>query len=407
MFPKHLRAGFAVCLGLLACWQARAQHVDEPPPRLEASYGEGVTIRNADDTLSLNIRGRIQGRATLTEQDEDGQAPVTGMVIRRLRIVFQGNATGPQLTYYIQLAFSNQDMESDLRSPLRDAYFTWQIARDAKLRVGQMKVPFDRQRLNSSSALQMADRSMVVAELNLDRDVGVQLFSEDLLGLDGKLGYAFGIFGGDGRNRLAEVFGLLYAARLELRPMGSFEDDVEADIKREPTPKLAVGLAFAYNQNTNRPRSTTELPYEDARFSYVHAGADAIFKWRGFSAQAEALLRRADRNERTGAVDGEPEQFYSRSAWGAFVQAGQMLTENAEICARYGYLEPLTGTDPELTRAHELGPGASYYLREHNLKVQADYLFSPRSGGALLADGLERGFDRGTHEVRIQTQLYF
>lgn len=405
MPQKHALAAFVLYLTLSAVVVAHGQ--DVAPARVEAAFGKGATIRNADDSLSLNIRGRIQARATLTEEDEDGEAPVTGMVVRRLRVVFQGNATGPHLTYYIQLAFSNQDMEPDLRSPLRDAYFTWTLARDAKLRVGQMKVPFDRQRVNSSSALQMADRSMVVGELNLDRDVGLQLFSKDLLGLGGKLGYSLGVFGGDGRNRLAEAFGLLYAARLELRPMGGFEDTVEADIERAHAPKLAVGIAFAYNQNTDRPRSTTGVPYEDARFDYVHAGADAIFKWRGFSAQAEALLRRADKNSRIGAVDGESETFYSRSAWGAFVQVGQMVTEHAEVCARYGYLEPLSGTDPELERAHELGPGASYYFREHNLKVQADYLFSPRSGGVLLAEGVRQGFDQGTHEVRLQTQLYF
>ena len=35
----------------------------------------------------------------------------------------------------------------------------------------------------------MPDRSIVTSELNLDRDVGATLFSKDLLGLGGKLGY--------------------------------------------------------------------------------------------------------------------------------------------------------------------------------------------------------------------------
>ena len=200
--------------------QVRAE---KPAPAMvvEGGFGKGATIKSSDDRFSLNIRGRIQARATVTETDGDGDPPVTGFQVRRMRVVLQGNALGPELTYYIQLAFSNLDMESDLRSPLRDAYFTWAIARDANLRVGQMKVPYGRQRVVSSSALQMADRSIVVAEFNLDRDVGLHLFSKDLFGLGEKLGYSLAVFGGDGRNRVTDAFGLLYAARLQVTPMAS------------------------------------------------------------------------------------------------------------------------------------------------------------------------------------------
>jgi hypothetical protein len=362
----------------------------------EGSFGKGATIRSLDDKFSLNIRGRIQARGTLTETDGDGDAPVTGFQIRRMRVVLQGNAFGPDLTYYIQLAFSNLDMEPDLRSPLRDAYFTWSIARDAKLRVGQMKVPYGRQRVVSSSAQQLVDRSIVVGEFNLDRDVGLHMFSKDLFGLGGRLGYSLAVFGGDGRNRVADKFGLLYAARVQVTPMGSFEDNEEADLKREPSPKLALAVNAAYNQNTNRPRSTFGDPYREARFDYLHLGVDALLKWRGLSVSGEWLYRRADRGRRVVDLDGEPTPLYSRSGWGTFGQVGQMLTERLEVLARYGFLKPLAGADPELVKRHELGGGLSYYMRAHNLKVQTDYFYLP-----------QRTFDDGRHEVRLQAQLYF
>lgn len=369
---------------------------DKPSMIVEASFGKGATIKSSDDKFSLNLRGRIQARATMTETPNDEKGPVTGFQVRRMRIVFQGNALGPDLTYYIQLAFSNLDMESDLRSPLRDAYFTWTIARDASLRVGQMKVPYGRQRVVSSSALQMVDRSLVTSEFNLDRDVGVHLFSKDLFGLGSRLGYSLAVFGGDGRNRIAERFGLLYSARVQVTPMGSFDDYVEADIKREPKPKLAIGISGAYNQNTNRPRSTFDTPYHGVHFDYVHAGADLLLKWRGLSVSGEFFYRKADKNQRRALVDDVPTTQYSRSGWGSFGQVGQMVTAGLELLVRYGYHKPLKGAEKAIPIRHELGGGLSYYFREHNLKLQTDYFYLPT-----------KTFDDGKHELRLQAQVYY
>jgi hypothetical protein len=341
---------------------------DKPAMVVEGSFGKGATIRSSDDRFSLNLRGRIQARGTLTETPDDEKGPVTGFQVRRMRIVFQGNALGPDLTYYIQLAFSNLDMEPDLRSPLRDAYFTWAIARDASLRVGQMKVPFGRQRVVSSSALQLVDRSIVTSEFNLDRDVGLHLFSKDLFGLGGRLGYSLAVFGGDGRNRVAE-----------------------------PKPKLAIGVSGAYNQNTNRPRSTFDQPYQGAvHFDYVHVGADVLLKWRGLSVSGEYFYRKADKHQRTAIVDDMPIAQYSRSGWGAFGTVGHMVWSGLELLVRYGYHKPLKDAAGAIPIRYELGGGVSYYFREHNLKVQTDYFYLPT-----------KTFDGGKHEVRLQAQVYY
>lgn len=373
--------------------------VEETPtkPTTEVIFGKGATIRSADDRVSLNIRGRIQARASFIDAANDGRDPITEMVMRRMRVVLQGNAAGPDLTYYIQLAFSNQDTESDLRLPLRDAYVTFAAARDMSLRFGQMKVPYGRQRVVSSSALQMVDRSLVTSELNLDRDVGLSLFSKDLFGLGGVLGYNVSVFGGDGRNRLGERYGYLTTARIEVLPFGAFDDFIEADFKRDPKPRLAIGAGVAYNQNTNRPRSTTGEPFEEGDFDYLHLGADLSFKVAGFSLQGELMYRKADANTRTVQIDDVDTLINARSAFGGYAQAGMMLTDKLELTARYGYLNPLSGNaDAKLLQSHELGGGFSYYFSEHNLKLQGDYFYLPTDG-----------WDNGAHQVRVQSQVFF
>ena len=344
----------------------------EPKPAIvvEAALGKGATIKTADDTFSVNIRGRVQARATLTEAN-DGLAPSTGFQVRRMRLLFQGNALGPDLTYYFQLGFSNLDMEPDLRSPLRDAYLTWARARREPARRPD-EGPYGRQRVVSSSAQQLVDRSIVVGELNLDRDVGVHLFSKDLFGLGSKLGYSLAVFGGDGRNRLADKFGLLYAARVQVTPMGAFDDYFEADHKREPSPKLAIGINGAYHQNTNRPRSTFDQPYPTRASTTSMRASTRCSSARPVGLRRVALYA-SRQSSRTGELAGESTVFHARSGWGAFGQIGQLVTEKLEVVGRYAFLKPLSGSDPKFLKRQELGR-ALLLREEHNLKVQVTIL---------------------------------
>lgn len=364
-----------------------------------AKFGEGVLFGTADEQFTVNLRSRFQFQLSYLNPNGDDN-DVTQASIRRARLLLQGNVYGPELTYYIQLGFSNRDTEPDLRLPLRDAYANWGTVRDLNVRGGQMKVPYGRQRVTSSSAQGMVDRSIVVAELNLDRDVGLQVLSKDLFGLGGVLGYSVGIFGGDGRNRLAERDGYLYVARVNICPFGSFDDNVEADITRDPRPRLAIGGGAAFNNQSNRERSTFDGTFADesVAFDYAHYGADMTFKWNGFFLISEWMLRTSNQPFITGEdAAGDPADYYAREAWGAYAQVGQMVTDHLEFTARFGHLEPLDGTDPDLVLTQELGGGSSYYFEQHNLKIQADYFYY----------AYNPEFADGSHQLRMQGQLFF
>jgi hypothetical protein len=370
-----------------------AQEGDEAPGTVTGTAGKGVTFTTADDRLSVTLKTRFQVRASLFAPDADvSEDPMAiETVIRRARISLGGHAYSKDLTYYVEIGLTNQDAESDLRVPLKDANLTYSGLRDLEIRAGQYKVWFGRQRVTSSGSLSLVDRSIVVGELNLDRDVGVALQSSDLGGADGRFGYAVGVYGGDGANRLGESTGLLKLVRLSIRPFGEFDDFVEADLKRRDDPKLANGVNLAHNAVTNRPRSTTSEPYTFARFDYLHASADAMFKWHGLFLQSELIMRRADQDlqEEGGVTE------YSRSGHGWYVQAGQMFGPHLELGGRYGDLVPYVGTDPEFERKREMGGGASWYFDGHLLKLQTDYFYLPT--GDTLQDGEQ--------VVRAQIQL--
>ena len=116
------------------------------------------------------------------------------------------------------------------------------------------------------------------------------------------------------------------------------------------------------------PRSTTSDPYAAGDFDYLHLGADVCVKYAGFSLVSEVMYRDADADRRTVMEDDEAITIASRSGWGVFAQAGQMVTKHMEVSARYGHLQPKRGTDPQLVRSEELGGALSYYFMGHDLK---------------------------------------
>ncbi len=358
---------------------AGAQTTDEgdDAPTVSIASGQGITVTAADDSASMTVKGRVQMRETVTIGHDNEVTNELG--VRTYRLHMLGHVLNPDVRYAVQLAFGPNEFEQSSPSPIFDAFVDLRHEKNASVKIGQYFVPFDRARTNRESMLQLVDRQQMVTELNLDRDMGVTLYSQDLFDLDGLLYYALGVFGGNGRNRsVPEEMGFLYTARVGVRPFGAFDDDSEGDLKRLDNPRLSVGIAGGYNQNTNRARSTTGPTFEFGTFDYRHAAADAVFKFRGLSIMAEALYRTSPRDSRSALVDGELVTEWTRNGWGYLGQVGFMLTDHLEIAGRYDQLFYIGDTDPTLidlveTQGRETGLGVNLYLNGHAFKIQADH----------------------------------
>lgn len=375
---------------------------EDAGPEVSVRLGQGLLVRSADGRFSMNLRGRAQlryeGAFDELRRGADGSSTFQA---RRVRLLLQGTLFGEDWTYYVQLGFSNRDTEPDIRLPLRDAYMTYSGLRDLNVRFGQMKVPYGRQRVVSSSALQFPDRSIVTNEFNLDRDIGIQVFSNDLFGLGERLGYNLGVYAGDGRNRTGNDFGMLYVGRLTTTPFGAFDQFVEADIGREARPRLALSVGGALNMNSVRARSTFDQTNAIGSFDFVHAGFDVMFKQRGFSFIGE-LFYRDVLGARQFVDASDPLDVItvtSRTGLGYFGQAGYMLGDHVEVVARYGEMHPrLRGGETDLPRMGEIGAGLNYYFHRHDFKIQLDWYLQHEGS---LANPSER-----EHHIRVQTQFF-
>lgn len=363
---------------------------------LEMDFGKGISLQTPDLQSFLNIRARLQERATETiVHEQDDTREETELQTRRARLTLAGNFLGKNWQYYIQFSFSNLDMEKDRPVPLRDANLSFTGFRNANLKIGQMKVPFNRQRFISDGVQEFVDRTVANDELNLDRDVGILVSSGDLFGLD-RFGYSAGIFGGDGRNRTSDASGVLVSGKLTYFPIGTFQDNGEPDLKRTDRPNLSFSLMGASNRNTNRDHSTFGNTYEFARFDYSHAGAEFLFQWKGVSVSAESVARKANSPFVEKTIGTETHREYSRSVKGGFLQIGYLFPNNLGVAIRYSEYRPWGKTDPKLVYSKERGVALSYYMREHNLKFQADYAYL--DGGTVE--------NLGSHRIRAQIQIF-
>lgn len=368
--------------------------------------GEGFTLKSGD-RFSLNVRSRIQLRYQFTSREVPGEARVEEQVVNigTLRVWLGGNVLVPELTYLIQLALADRDYRDGATSPVYDAYIEYQPMRDLNFRAGQFFVPFDRLRTVREWALQMTERPRPVAELTLDRDVGVMAFSDHFLGDDSPFAYRAGVFGGGGPNLSGgKEPGALLVGRLEFRPLGKIDDDKEGDLDRRTKPGIALGGAFAANINTNRQRSTTGATYVGGVADYLHAAADVVFKWRGFAFQAEYLWKEASEDTIVSTTaDGSALTEFTRSGQGWVLQASYAFEPPLEVVGRLSRLYASEGTDPALVteierRGQEVGFGLNYYLNGHKFKLQADYI------GRMPGDF---DFSLADHGVRAQLDATF
>lgn len=370
--------------------------------------GKGFVVGSTPNgNYSLAFSGRLQlGTTAFVGNGTEQYYPN----INSVRLIFTGNALNRDTYYMIQLGFGEQEQYFS-PTPLVDTWVESRHIRWANVRFGTL----DRHALrHSSSSNQLIMDSIVHYELDLFRDVGIRIHSDEPFGTN-LVKYWIDVGSGKGLNYLQwqNVNTILCYGRVEVSPFGSFDSNKLGDLGRRRSPALALAVSAGYNHHAIFQLSDWigpgMTPYQ-VPFNYKHGGADLIFKWRGFSLLGTALYRRATEWSHTVPESNSTE--YSRNAWGWFSVAGIMLTERVEVASRMGALyqiakpAALVATAPYLAEGyvqsdvanfrnlHEVATGVSYYLAKHAFKLQVDY--------ARIFVG---AFREGVHEVRTQLSI--
>ena len=364
-------------------------------PTVKAKFGKGVRIHAADNSFYFKFEARFQalfqGNYDLRAQHEafDGE-----MMIRRARLKFSGFAFKPGIEYKIELGLSNRDLQvkgksSDYANIVLDAYLRMKLYQNLKVRIGQFKLPGNRERIISSGSLQFVDRSIINSKFNLDRDSGIMLENKTSLG-DVVLRQYAAISSGEGRNRLGADAGFSYSGRLEVLPLGEFSkkgDFIEGAIYREETPKISFGFSGSINDMAQRSRGQLGDWLPESR-TIRSLEADVIFKYQGFSAQGEVALRDVKNPVINVEMPPKVSYFYKGSGWNA--QIGYLFKNNWEVATRVSDLRPHLEISALTDRQTDFTVAVSKYLVGHKLKFQGDVTYSKKSPSVTYRFGGEK-----------------
>lgn len=354
-------------------------------------FGKGLfNIVGKDSSWTMKIGTRFQFLAS--NLMSEGQNPQSEFLIRRSRLKFDGFAVSPKLKYKIELGLSNRDMSGvsafTRNTPryIMDAVIKWNFYGNFVLWVGQTKLPGNRERVISSANMQQVDRSVLNARFNIDRDIGFQLRHHFTLFNDFIVREIFALSQGEGRNVTSgNLGGHQYTGRLEFLPFGKFQskgDYSGSDLKREQTPKLALGVTYDHNNNAVKTRSNlgsymfiddTDDDGTNGRFYETNINTlfiDAMFKYKGYS----IMIEYADRDAKDPIAknsDGTETGDVVQVGSGINIQGGYLFKNNWEISGRYSNVtldEKITGRVPDVQYTF----GISKFIVGHSLKVQTD-----------------------------------
>jgi len=381
----QLRRAFGACL---ACLLALGLHAQTSQPAMKFDGRKGLVIEK-DSTFRMTIRFRMQNRfALLSEDGNDLEPTASDIRIRRMRLRFDGFVLSPKLQYKIQLGFSKADLdlvETSTAQPIRDAVVYYAPDEHWSLGVGQTKLPGNRQRVVSSGALQLPDRSIVNGLFTLDRDMGffanwTQRSEHQVIMVK------TAITTGEGRNANPNDEGLCYTGRVEWLPLGEFTNEgdyFEGDVEREPKPKVSVAAGYSTNQNARRAGGQLGefFPGTDERTLNVFI-ADALFKHKGWALSSEYCQRDVEGDP---LVADEGEEVLAYEGWGWNTQLSRMVGgKGYEVVGRYSLVRPGKRIAEIQTVREEAWLGCTRYINHHRVKVQGALSYAWRNGQAAF-----------------------
>ena len=349
-------------------------------PNIEV--GKGITFQPKNKQYKMTMRFRMQNLLAM-DFDDNFSLQETQARVKRLRLRFDGYIFSPKLLYSIQLGFTPYDskvLPNGNQNIVRDAMIYYMPNANWNIGFGQTKIKANRARVNSSSALQFVDRSIVNSEFNLDRDFG--LFGEFYKPLIGDFNMAAkaSITLGEGRNwSSSKQSGFAYTGRLELYPFGRFKslgEVAEGDFERESNVKVMLAGAYSYNDKATRLQGQNGAIMPNGETRDLHAYfVDFILKYQGFAFYTDFMGRSTSQplfnNEASPCV-------YKGN--GVNVQTSYLFPSNWEIALRNSTLLPAKEVQPIVgyKKHNQTTLAVTKYLIGHSLKIQADASYNTK-----------------------------
>ena len=333
-------------------------------------WNKGTKIDFPDNGFTVGIATFMQTRYQFTDNDEDsGKVNTSSFSVDKARLIVSGSALNNEFSYKIEGDFVGTSDSTGTKSPdLRDAYLAWNACDNLEVKMGQFKTFLGRQNVNSDSAIQFADRSLVSNYFSMDRQNGA---AANFKLAEGTVLLSAGVFNGqsDGeRGRNKPGVDTKHTGMISARwnPVGKMNAYEEGDVDWTDDMALSFGGVYAF---ADANQDLTDAGAEDTSDNRI--SVDANMKYQGWSAHAE-LFNQSFEGDQAGNDDQvEPTGFYAQL--GYFVDP-----KTVELAARYGYLDcddgKAKGICAGMDNVNEVAAGVNYYWWKHHLKAQVNYV---------------------------------
>jgi phosphate-selective porin len=341
-------------------------------PRI--TYGnKGWQFQSADGRYLLHVESRLQFRYAYPfdtdpvnhkDFEERDQQIIR---INRARIKIGGNVFETWLKYYWEYELAQSNL-LDFRVMVEK--YPW-----LKVKVGQWKIHYNRERVISSGKQQMADRSLINRYFTVDRQQGISFYGN----LKGNgitdFNYWAGAFMGTGRgNRENDDADLMYLLRGQWNFFGRLLKFTGSDLEFHEKAAGLIALAVVTNKSPYTSFSQSgggQLPGFDpgapGQYRVNQTLLETALMYRGFSWQQELHWKEInDRvNDKVTMLRGIYTQFgYFFHYWLIWVP------KPLEISLRHALYDP--DKDSEDVLMQEFSIDLSWYFNGHRNKLNAE-----------------------------------
>ena len=360
--------------------------------QLRKDLGLEVTARQADVKIagkeqSLQLGGMMQVQGESGSQGDTRFSDDNDrLYLRRARVDVAGKFL-EDFNFKTELELSGSlSNSSAFRAQLTDAYATWTRYGKANVRAGQFKTPFGFEQLYPDPILFFAERSMASDRLTPGRQLGVQTSGA---AYSDRLTWALGLFNGNGTNQnLNDSDRFMEAARVAVVPLtGRYlghPTKWSVGVNNFRTRDGSVTLASDFNVD-----STPTSPARDNIFAGDRSGIgyDSQLQIGPVEAWGEYLRVTFEPN------DHLPRVRLRSSGWSG--QVGLFVIPNKlQLAARREVFDP--NNDAAGDETHITTLGANWFIKQHDLKLQLDWLRSDVPG---------RSSSQQKWIARLQTQF--
>lgn len=368
-----------------------AKQVEAESP-VKVSHGKkGFRFETRDGNWQTNLQWRAQFRYTDPSNGDPRQISKfndedqTTLEARRLRMKIGGHGYQPWLKYYFEVDLQpGRDVDdSSSKSSARVIDYRLDLAKWdwGGIRLGQWKVDYNRERVDSSGRQQFVERSIANRIFTIDRQLGVQLRGHAFKDTHADMKYYLGVFNGEGRGVHNNDDNMLYVGRLQWnflgRDLALRQTDVE--FTQHPTASLAFGAASTQGACTRWSSSgcgnldgfSSPSEAEHDQYEIDQYVQELAFKWRGFSLQQEWHHKTIK--------DNLTDEEYDLT--GGYIQSGYFfhqlfpaLPKALEFAARYAVVEEPNERDLAVDNdREEFTLGANWFFTGHNNKLTLDW----------------------------------